>query len=182
MGFSFEEWKKEYMKDAPAQPFSESENPEQWAKIALYMEDMIQEAFEAGFISCAKEYDWHYLKNGDVPPYVDKEYLFYLAAKNEHGSVSTDTWGNKKNNRYVIAWAEFNAPEKICNENDFSKYNKNSLCMAGNEYINLGTESMQHTVASLSYSGKEAVATVAIMTLKLLGLTPAQIAARLETE
>lgn len=54
--------------------------------------------------------------------------------------------------------------------------------MEGTEYIKLSAGQIQHAVASLNYSGKEAAATVAIMTLNLLGLTPAQITALLETE
>ena len=49
MAFTFKKWKAHYYdKDRPVEPYSESENPEQWANIACYTEDKLQEAFEAG--------------------------------------------------------------------------------------------------------------------------------------
>jgi len=107
MAFTFEEWEKDYNYKRPVEPCSESENAEQWAEIASYAEYKLQEAFDAGYQSCMKDYGWHYLKDGDIPPNDDKEYLFYLASKGEHGMVVSDTWERKKNNPYVVAWAEF---------------------------------------------------------------------------
>ena len=116
MSFTFEQWKEEYISDRPAEPYSESENPEQWADIASYAEDKLQEAFDAGYQSCMKDYGWHYLKDGDMPPNDEKEYLFYLASKGEHGMVVSDTWEHKRNNQYVIAWAEFQTPQGLKKE------------------------------------------------------------------
>ena len=107
MSFTFEEWVEEYISDRPAEPYSESDNAEQWAKIAFFMEDNLQEAFDAGYQSCLNEYGWHFLKDGDTPPQEDKEYLFYFASKGERGMIISDTWERKRNNPYVIAWAEF---------------------------------------------------------------------------
>ena len=46
-------------------------------------------------------------KELDTPPQEDKEYLFYFASKGERGMIISDTWERKRNNPYVIAWAEF---------------------------------------------------------------------------
>lgn len=54
--------------------------------------------------------------------------------------------------------------------------------MEGDEYIHLSAGQIAHAVNSLNYAGKEAAATVALMTLNRLGLTPAQIVTLLETE
>lgn len=54
--------------------------------------------------------------------------------------------------------------------------------MEGTEYIKLSAGQISHAVNSLNYAGKEAAATVALMTLNRLGLTPAQIVTLLETE
>lgn len=54
--------------------------------------------------------------------------------------------------------------------------------MEGGEYIKLSAGQISHAVNSLNYTGKEAASAVAIMTLNLLGLTPAQITSLLETE
>ena len=107
MAFTFEEWKKEYNDNRPAEPFCTSENPEQWGDIASYAEYKLPEAFDAGYQSCLNEYGWHFLKDGDTPPQEDKEYLFYFASKGERGMIISDTWERKRNNPYVIAWAEF---------------------------------------------------------------------------
>ena len=46
---SFEEWEKDYYNNGrPVEPFSESENAEQWSAIAFYAETKLQEAFVAG--------------------------------------------------------------------------------------------------------------------------------------
>lgn len=111
MAFTFEEWKKEYNDNRPAEPFCTSENPEQWGDIASYAEYKLQEAFDAGYQSCLNEYGWHFLKDGDTPPQEDKEYLFYFASKGERGMIISDTWERKKNNKYVVAWAEFQMPQ-----------------------------------------------------------------------
>ena len=111
MAFTFEEWKKGYNDDRPIEPNNAWENPEQWADIASYAEDKLKEAFDAGYQSCCEEYKWHFLKDGDFPPQDDKAYLFYLAAKNERGMIISDTWECKKNNKYVVAWAEFQTPK-----------------------------------------------------------------------
>jgi len=71
----------------------------------------LKEAFDAGYQSCCEEYTWHFLKDGDFPPQEDKEYLFYLGAKHVHWFVESDTWACKKNNKYVVAWAEFQTPK-----------------------------------------------------------------------
>lgn len=111
MAFTFKEWEKEYNDDRPLEPCCASESPEQWADIASYAEDKLKEAFDAGYQSCCEEYKWHFLKDGDLPPEEDKEYLFYLGAKYVHWFVESDTWESKKNNKYVIAWAEFQTPK-----------------------------------------------------------------------
>lgn len=116
MALTFEQWKEEYISDRPAEPYSESDNAEQWAKIAFFMEDNLQKAFEVGYQSCMKDYGWHYLKDGDMPPNDEKEYLFYLASKGERGMVVSDTWDRKRNNQYVIAWAEFQMPQGFLEE------------------------------------------------------------------
>lgn len=113
MAFTFEEWKKEYNNNRPIEPNNAWENPMQWAKIANYAEDKLKEAFDAGYQSCREKYSWHFLKDGYFPPREDREYLFYLGAKHVQGFVDSDTWKNKKNNRYVIAWAEFEYPESF---------------------------------------------------------------------
>lgn len=49
MTFTFKKWKAHhYDNDRPVEPYSESENAEQWAMIAYYTEDKLQEAFVAG--------------------------------------------------------------------------------------------------------------------------------------
>jgi hypothetical protein len=73
----------------------------------LEEEDELQAAFNSGYQSCLNEYGWHFLKDGDTPPQEDKEYLFYFASKGERGMIISDTWERKRNNPYVIAWAEF---------------------------------------------------------------------------
>ena len=111
MSFTFEEWERDYNVGRPVEPCSASENAEQWAKIAFFMEHNLQQAYETGYQNCMKDYGWHYLKDGDMPPSDDKEYLFYLASKGERGMVVSDTWDRKRNNQYVIAWAEFQMPK-----------------------------------------------------------------------
>ena len=106
---TFEEWKKEYNDNRPAEPFCTSENPEQWADITSYAEYKLTEAFDAGYQSCCEEYKWHFLKDGDFPPQDDKKYLFYFGS----GHVDSDTWKRKKNNKYVVAWAEFQTPQEF---------------------------------------------------------------------
>ena len=113
MAFTFEEWEKGYCDDRPIEPCCASENPELWAEIVDYAEDKLKEAFDAGYQSCREKYSWHFLKDGYFPPREDREYLFYLGAKHVQGCVDSDTWKNKKNNRYVIAWAEFEYPESF---------------------------------------------------------------------
>lgn len=54
--------------------------------------------------------------------------------------------------------------------------------MEGDEYIKLSAGQIAHAVNSLNYAGKEAAATVALMILNRLGLTPAQIVTLLATE
>ena len=54
--------------------------------------------------------------------------------------------------------------------------------MEGDEYIKLSAGQISHAVNSLNYAGKEAAATVALMILNHLGLTPAQIVTLLATE
>ena len=45
----FKAWKNDYYYDnRPVEPYSESDNAEQWARIAFYTEDKLQEAFMAG--------------------------------------------------------------------------------------------------------------------------------------
>ena len=112
MAFTFEEWADEHYNDnRPVEPCCASENPELWAEIVDYAEDKLKEAFDAGYQSCCEEYKWHFLKDGDFPPQEDKEYLFYLGAKHVHWFVESDTWECKKNNKYVVAWAEFQTPK-----------------------------------------------------------------------
>lgn len=112
MAFTFEEWAGEHYNDnRPIEPCCASENPEQWAEIVDYAEDKLKESFDAGYQSYCEEYKWHFLKDGDLPPEEDKEYLFYLGAKNERGMIISDTWERKRNNPYVIAWAEFQTPK-----------------------------------------------------------------------
>lgn len=112
MSFTFEQWLKEYNENRPVEPSCiESENAEMYAAIADYAEDKLKEAFDAGYQSHCEEYKWHFLKDGDLPPEEDKEYLFYLGAKNERGMIISDTWERKRNNPYVIAWAEFQTPQ-----------------------------------------------------------------------
>lgn len=52
--------------------------------------------------------------------------------------------------------------------------------MEGTEYLALSNGQIQHAVMSMSYSGKERAAAVAILTLNKQGLTPAQIVSLLE--
>ncbi len=111
MAFTFEEWKKEYISDRSIEPYIESGNVEQRAKLAFLVEYNLQQAYEMGYQNCMKDYSWHYLKYKDLPPNDDKEYLFYLASKGEHGMVVSDTWERKRNNQYVVAWAEFQTPK-----------------------------------------------------------------------
>ena len=47
---------KRYNDDKPIESYCTSENPEQWADIASYVEDKLREAFEAGRQSCLKQY------------------------------------------------------------------------------------------------------------------------------
>ena len=54
--------------------------------------------------------------------------------------------------------------------------------MEETEYIKLSAGQISHAVNSLNYAGKEAAATVALMILNRLGLTPAQIVTLLATE
>ena len=111
MAFTFEEWKEECISDRSIEPYIESGNVEQRANLAFLVEYNLQQAYEAGYQNCMKDYDWHYLKYEDLPPNDEKEYLFYLASKGEHGMVVSDTWERKRNNQYVIAWAEFQMPQ-----------------------------------------------------------------------
>lgn len=111
MALTFEQWQEDCISDRPIEPHSEIGNVEQWAKIAFLMEHNLQQAYETGYQNCMKDYGWNYLKDGDMPPNDDKEYLFYLASKGEHGMVVSDTWERKRNNQYVIAWAEFQIPQ-----------------------------------------------------------------------
>ena len=74
-------------------------------------ENELQAAFNAGYQNCLNEYGWHFLKDGEPPPQEDKEYLFYFASKGERGMIISDTWERKRNNPYVIAWAEFQTPK-----------------------------------------------------------------------
>lgn len=56
----FKAWKNDYYYDnRPVEPYSESDNAEQWARIAFYTEDKLQEAFMAGQknISNSQQYD-----------------------------------------------------------------------------------------------------------------------------
>ena len=107
MAFTFEEWEKGYYDDRPVEPCCASENPELWAEIVDYAEDKLKESFDAGYQSCCEEYKWHFLKDGDFPPQDDKKYLFYFDPE----LVDLDTWRRKKNNKYVVAWAEFQTPK-----------------------------------------------------------------------
>ena len=52
----FTEWKDFYMENRPIEPYSESDNAEQWACIAYYAEDKLQEAFNAGRKAVNKNY------------------------------------------------------------------------------------------------------------------------------
>lgn len=56
----FKAWKNDYYYDnRPVEPYSESDNAEQWARIAFYTEDKLQEAFMAGQknVSNSQQYD-----------------------------------------------------------------------------------------------------------------------------
>ncbi|UTY24256.1 hypothetical protein [Treponema denticola] len=52
--------------------------------------------------------------------------------------------------------------------------------MEGSEYLALSHGQIQHAVMSMTYSGKERAAAVAILTLNKQGLSPAQIVSLIE--
>ena len=87
MVFTFEKWKTHYYdKDRPIEPYSESENAEQWANIAYYAEDKLQEAFNAGRkIQKSKKKFWGIVKRVLVASYV-----FYITTNMTLGYTSGD--------------------------------------------------------------------------------------------
>lgn len=87
MSFTFEKWKTYYYdKDRPIEPYSESEDAEQWAKIAYYTEDKLQEAFNAGRkIQKSKKKFWGIVKRVLVASYV-----FYITTNMALGYTSGD--------------------------------------------------------------------------------------------
>ena len=87
MVFTFEKWKTYYYdKDRPIEPYSESENAEQWANIAYYAEDKLQEAFDAGRkIRKRKMKFWQTLKRVFMTVFV-----FYITTNMALGYKSDD--------------------------------------------------------------------------------------------
>jgi|GEM_PF-1825883 len=87
MTFTFKKWKAHhYDNDRPVEPYSESENAEQWAMIAYYAEDKLQEAFNAGRkIQKSKKKFWGIVKRVLVASYV-----FYITTNMALGYTSGD--------------------------------------------------------------------------------------------
>ena len=87
MTFTFKKWKAHhYDKDRPVEPYSESENAEQWAMIAYYAEDKLQEAFNAGRkIQKSKKKFW-----GIVKRMLAVAFVFYIMTNMALGYTSSD--------------------------------------------------------------------------------------------